>query len=100
MELILADLETINKRLQRVEKMARQKDKDAMFESDVLLKLKEGLEAETPARAMEFSEDQWKIVKGLQLLTSKPALYVANVEEDEIRNTADNEKVKKVNEYA
>lgn len=99
-ELILADLETVNKRYQRVEKMARQKDKEALFEYDILGKLKEGLEAETPARAMEFTEDQWKVVKELQLLTSKPTLYVANVEEDEIREPDSNENVQKVNEYA
>lgn len=100
MELILADLETVNKRYQRVEKMARQKDKEAMFEYDVLTKLKEGLETEIPARAMEFTEDQWKIVKELQLLTSKPVLYVANVEEGEIKNPDSNENVKKVKDYA
>ncbi|UOQ44770.1 redox-regulated ATPase YchF [Halobacillus salinarum] len=99
LELILADLETVSKRITRVAKMARQKDKEAVAEYNVLEKLQEALEAETPARAVEFSDDQQKIVKGLHLLTSKPILYVANVSEEEI-GEADNEKVKQIREFA
>ncbi|QAS52886.1 redox-regulated ATPase YchF [Halobacillus litoralis] len=99
LELILADLETVSKRMDRVAKMARQKDKDAVAEYAVLEKIKDALEAETPARAVEFSSDQQKIVKGLHLLTSKPILYVANVSEDEI-GEADNDKVKQIREFA
>lgn len=99
LELILADLETVSKRMDRVAKMARQKDKEAVAEYAVLEKLKEALEEETPARAVEFSSDQQKIVKGLHLLTSKPILYVANVSEDEI-GEADNDKVKQIREFA
>ncbi|WP_106495701.1 redox-regulated ATPase YchF [Lentibacillus sp. Marseille-P4043] len=100
LELILADLETVNKRYQRVEKLARQKDKEAVLEYDVLTKLKAGFEEEKPARALELTEDQWKIVKGLHLLTSKPTLYVANVSEDEVADTDGNEYVQKVRDYA
>ncbi|MFD2627351.1 redox-regulated ATPase YchF [Oceanobacillus kapialis] len=100
LELILADLETVNKRLQRVEKLARQKDKDAVAEQEVLAKLKDGLEEEKPARALEFSEDHWKIVKGLHLLTAKPTLYVANVSEEEVADPDSNENVQKVREFA
>ncbi|MYL50714.1 redox-regulated ATPase YchF [Halobacillus litoralis] len=99
LELILADLETVSKRMDRVAKMARQKDKEAVAEYAVLEKLKEALEEETPARAVEFSSDQEKIVKGLHLLTSKPILYVANVSEDEI-GEADNDRVKQIREFA
>ncbi|MYL59992.1 redox-regulated ATPase YchF [Virgibacillus halodenitrificans] len=100
LELILADLETVNKRLQRVEKLARQKDKEAVAEQTVLEKIKEGLEEEIPARALEYSEDQWKIVKGLHLLTSKPTLYVANVSEEEVADPEGNTYVQQVKEYA
>ena len=100
LELILADLETVNKRYQRVEKMARQKDKEALAELDVLSVLKEGLESEKPVRALDFTEDQEKIVKGLHLLTSKPMLYVANVSEDEVADPDANEYVQKVKDYA
>ena len=100
LELILADLETVNKRYQRVEKMARQKDKEALAEFSVLSILKDGLEEEKPVRALEFNEDQWKVVKGLHLLTSKPTLYVANVSEDEVADPYANEYVQKVKDYA
>ena len=49
---------------------------------------------------VEFTEEQQKIVKGYQLLTQKPVLYVANIGEDDIGNTEDNEYVKMVREYA
>ncbi|CDO04838.1 ribosome-binding ATPase YchF [Oceanobacillus picturae] len=100
LELILADLETVNKRSQRVEKLARQKDKEAVAEQEILVKLKAGLEEEKPARALDFSEDQWKIVKGLHLLTAKPTLYVANVSEEEVADPDGNENVQKVREFA
>lgn len=100
LELILSDLETVNKRYDKAEKLARQKDKDAVAEFKVMEKLKAGLEAETPARAIEFTDDQLKIVKGLHLLTSKPILYAANVSEDEIADPSSNENVQKVQEYA
>lgn len=100
LELILADLESVDKRITRVEKMARQKDKDAMVEFEVLSMIKEALEAEKPARTVEFTDEQKKIVKGLHLLTTKPVLYVANVSEDEVANPSDNQYVQKVREFA
>jgi hypothetical protein len=100
LELILADLETVTKRLQRVEKLARQKDKDALIEFDILSKLKDAFENEKPARSVEFTEEQLKTVKGLHLLTQKPILYVANVGEDELLEADENPHVKKVKEFA
>lgn len=100
LELILADLETVDKRIGRVEKIAKQKDKEAVAEYEVLSKLKAAFEAEKPARAVELTEDQQKIVKGFQLLTSKPVLYVANVGEDDIQDPSANPYVGKVREYA
>ncbi|MBW8350344.1 redox-regulated ATPase YchF [Bacillus sp. IITD106] len=100
LELILADLETVDKRIGRVEKMAKQKDKDAMFEYEILAKLKETFEAGKPARTIEFSEEQMKIVKGLHLLTSKQVLYAANVGEEDVADPSGNEYVKRVLEYA
>ncbi|QHS23820.1 redox-regulated ATPase YchF [Virgibacillus sp. MSP4-1] len=100
LELILADLETVTKRLTRVEKMARQKDKQALAEYDVLTKLKEAFEADKPARAIDFSEEEMKTVQQYHLLTIKPVLYVANVGEDEIQNPDANENLQAVKEYA
>jgi ribosome-binding ATPase len=100
LELILADMESVEKRFGRVEKLARQKDKDAMVEVEVLNLLREAFEAEKPARSVEFTEEQLKIAKGLHLLTIKPVLYVANVSEEDIANPSDNEYVQKVREFA
>ncbi|MBM7609491.1 GTP-binding protein YchF [Lysinibacillus composti] len=100
LELILADLESVEKRVQRVSKMAKQKDKEALVEEPILLKLKEALEAEKPARSVELSDDELKVIKGLHLLTIKPMLYVANVSEDEVAEADENEYVKQVREYA
>src|SRR5699024_3016006 len=100
-ELILDDLEKINKRFDRVEKLAKQKDKDTIIEYDALVKLKKGLEEQDkPARAISFTEEEQKVVKGLHLLTSKPILYVANVSEDDVADSDSNEYVQKVREYA
>lgn len=100
LELILADLETVDKRIERVGKMAKQKDKDAMFEHEILTMLKEAFEADKSARTVEFTEEQMKVVKGLHLLTIKPMLYVANVSEEEVANPTDNEYVQRVRDYA
>ncbi len=100
LELILADMESVEKRLQRVSKMAKQKDKEALIEEPVLLKVKEALEAEKPARAADLSEDEMKVIKGLHLLTIKPMLYVANVSEDEVADPVNNKYLKMVQEYA
>lgn len=100
LELILADMETVTKRMQRVEKLTRQKDKEAVAEFEVLSKLNVAFENEKPARSVSFTDDQEKIVKGLHLLTSKPILYVANVGEDELLEADTNPYVNKVNEFA
>lgn len=99
MELVLADLESVEKRLPKAEKMAKQKDKDAVNEARILARIKEALEEGNPVRSLEFNDDDQKFVNQAQLLTSKEMLYIANVGEDEIGD-ADNEKVKLIREYA
>ncbi|HEY4552195.1 MAG TPA: redox-regulated ATPase YchF [Bacillaceae bacterium] len=100
LELILADLESVDKRIGRVEKLAKQKEKDAVAEFEVLSLLKEAFESDKPARTLEFNEEQTKYVKGLHLLTSKPVLYVANVGEEDVADPSGNEYVQKVREFA
>jgi len=100
LELLLADLETVNRRYERAEKLARQKDKEAVQEFNVIQKLKDGLEEEIPARAIELNEDEALIAKQLHLLTAKPILYVANVGEDEIMDVDNNEYVQAVRDFA
>lgn len=100
LELILADLETVEKRIGRVEKLSKQKDKDAVAEFNVLVKLRDAFENDKPARAVEFSEDEEKIVRNLFLLTRKPVLYVANVSEEDVSSPDDNKYVQQVREFA
>lgn len=100
LELILADLETVDKRLERVAKLAKQKDKDSVYEQEILVRIKEALENEKPARAIEFTPEEMNVVRFLHLLTIKPMLYVANVGEDDIMDPSDNEYVTRVREFA
>lgn len=99
MELVLADLESVEKRLPKIEKMARQKDKTAEMELRILLKIKETLEEGKPVRSIEFNDEDQKWVNQAQLLTSKKMLYIANVGEDEIGDE-ENDKVKAIRDYA
>ena len=97
LELVFADLETVNKRLDRAKKLLKG-DKSYQSEIDLLEKVKETLEQGKPARILNLSEEEKEIIKDSFLLTMKPILYVANVSENEI--SEDNEYVKKVREYA
>lgn len=99
MELVLADLESVEKRLPRIEKMAPQKDKTAEMEMRILTRIKEALENGDPVRSLDFNEEDQRYVNQAQLLTSKKMLYIANVGEDEIGDE-DNDKVKAIREYA
>ena len=83
-ELQFRDLESVDKRIQRVEKIAKTGDAKAKAELEVLKAFKTHLEAGKNARALEMDKDKRAIVKELQLLTDKPIIYVANVEEEAI----------------
>src|SRR5690625_2230531 len=81
-ELQLKDLDSVEKKLDRVQRAARTGDKDAQKEAEVLNIVKQGLESGISVRAIEISkEDRKDFVKPLQLLTDKPVLYVCNVDE-------------------
>ena len=84
MELAIADLDSVNKRYAKVEKVARTQtnDKEAQAEFKVLQKIKPVLEDGGMVRSIDFDKDEQKIIKGLFLLTSKPVLYVANIAEE------------------
>ncbi|MGM9907542.1 redox-regulated ATPase YchF [Limosilactobacillus sp.] len=84
LELVMADLDAVNKRLSKVQRAAKGRDKDALAELAVLNKIKPVLEDGKSVRSIDFSDDEKKIVKGLFLLTSKPVLYVANISEDDM----------------
>ncbi len=82
LELGIADLDSVNKRLGKVQRAAKGSDKEAKAELAVLEKIKPVLEDGGSVRSIDFDEDEQKIVKGLFLLTSKPVLYVANIAEE------------------
>ena len=99
-ELCLADLESVEKRKQRIEKIAKSGDKDARAELPLLDLIIEGLGEAKPVRAQGLNEDELEMIKELTLLTAKPSLFVANVSEDEVADYSANEHVKRVEEYA
>ena len=87
-ELALADLESVEKALQRAERSAKTGDKDARARVEVLSRVREGLDAGRPARALGLSDEDRAVVRDLFLLTLKPVMYVANVLEDGFRDNA------------
>jgi len=83
MELQLKDLESVEKKLDKVKRAAKTGNKEAQKEADVLNTLKEGLEAGTSVRAISVADDLYTdFVKPLQLITDKPVMYVCNVDEE------------------
>lgn len=99
-ELILADLETIEKRMAKTGKVAKTKNSEAVAEMEVLTLLKEQLENNVMANAIEFTKEQESIVRNLFLLTRKKMLYVANIGEDQVANPEANPYLKAVKALA
>lgn len=99
LELIFADIETVNKRLDKARKNLKA-DKKYQEEIDLLEKIKENLESGISARAIDFNEEEQVLVKDMFLLTTKPILYIVNVSEGQLENSENDEMVKKVKEYA
>ena len=83
-ELALADLDTVEKRLARVEKQAKSGDRKMKEEADFYLRLKSALEQGKPARGVAENDDERLVLRDCHLLTDKPVLYVANVAEDDL----------------
>ncbi len=99
LELIFADIETLEKRLDKAKKMLKA-DKKYQAEIDLIEKIKKVLEAGMPARSIDFTEEEQEIVKDMFLLTSKKVIYVANISEDQLQNSENDENVLKVKQYA
>jgi len=99
LELIFADIESLEKRLDKAQKMLKS-DKKYQFEIDLIKRIKETLEQGKPARSLNYTDEEKELVKDMFLLTSKPILYITNVSEDELTNPESNEHVRKVQEYA
>ncbi len=97
-ELVLSDLQIIDNRIERIGKKAlTTKDKEALIEYELMLKIKEGLEKNIPARFLEYTEEELKIIKPFNLITLKPFIYVANIKEEDLN--VDNNYVKELKEY-
>lgn len=99
LELIFADIETVQKRLEKAKKMLKA-DKKYQIEIDLLEKISENLEKSIPARNLEYNDEEKEILKDMFLLTSKPVIYIANVSEEQIENVENDENFKRVKEYA
>lgn len=83
-ELLLADLETLANTLPKSERAARGGDKEAKLRVEVIKRCDAHANEENPLRTLEFTPDEQKIVRGLGLMTAKPILYIANVDEDDV----------------
>ena len=100
LELIFADLEIINSRIEKIEKKAvTTKDKDALLELSVLKKCKKSLEENVPLRRLSFEKEELEAIKSFNFITLKPIIYAANVSEEDA-SVGYNEYTNKVKEYA
>lgn len=101
LELILADLQTVENRLSKVERKAvTNKDKDAIAEVALLKKIQEALIEGKPARSVELDKDELFALKAFNFLTIKPMIYIANMSDEEIADPDQNLYYQKVKEFA
>lgn len=100
LELIFADLSTVENRVARLGKKAKSGDKDAVIEAELLERLKAALEAEQPARSLDFTKEEMVFVRQWSLLTMKPLIYVANLGEEDLEDPTSNEFYNTLVEYA
>ncbi len=100
MELVLADLETMEKRLERTRKMMKTHDKKYEAELKVLERIQEALDSGRPVRSVRFEPEEQALLKDANFLTAKPVLYVANVSEDDLPDAKGNPLVEEVRKVA
>ena len=99
-ELIISDLDIIENSILRIEKKAKTtKEKDVVAEYNLLVRIKEALNKNIPARFLEYTSDELAMIKAFNLITLKPFIYVANIKESEI-SFKENKYVEIVKEYA
>ncbi|MCI6277783.1 MAG: redox-regulated ATPase YchF [Clostridium sp.] len=101
LELILSDLEVLDRRMEKALKLVRSGDKKAKEEYALMERIKNHLESEKPVRTLEATEEEQEFIKSLFLITSKSVLYVSNISEDDlVSGNLENEYVKIVKDYA
>ncbi|WP_295360513.1 redox-regulated ATPase YchF [uncultured Pseudoramibacter sp.] len=96
LELIFADLEMIDRRIDKTTRAAKG-SKEAKRQLEILQRVKASLEAQKKPDPSDYSEDEWKWVSSLQMICTKPIFYIANVSEDDL--SEDNDYVKKLRDY-
>jgi len=99
LELIFADIESVDKKIERITRNVKAGEKSAIIEMQVLQKIRETLIKGEPSRLAPLSEDEFMLSESFFLLTSKPVIYVANISENELGKD-DNEYVQKVKNFA
>ncbi|CAG7634629.1 Ribosome-binding ATPase YchF [Paenibacillus solanacearum] len=100
LELILADVDSVDKRIDRSRKNMKGGDKKYAQEVECLERVKEALYNDKPARSVDLSDEEKMLIRDLHLLTMKPVLYAANVSEAEVASAEGNPFVQRVREYA
>ncbi|MCD8028850.1 MAG: redox-regulated ATPase YchF [Erysipelotrichaceae bacterium] len=100
LELVFADLETVERRIGKIDKKAKSGDKEAKVEMAVLLPIKEALEAGKMARTVDLTNDELDIVRQYTLLTMKPLIYVANLGEEDLEDPTSNPHYMALKDYA
>lgn len=100
LELILADLQVVENRIEKTARKAAMKDKEAKEEHDVLVKIQAILLANKPIRSLELTEQEQQLIRGYHFITQKPVIYVANIDESDISDPAANPFYMEVKNYA
>jgi len=99
-ELVLADLEALRRRREKISKDVKGGDKHALAESHILDKIEPHLNAGKPAATLHFAKEEWELARNCFLLTAKPTIFAANVKESELAGADANSNIAKVREFA
>lgn len=100
LELIFADLESVEKRIARIQKKAKSGEKEAKEEYAILIKIKDSLEKNQPVRTLTFTKEELTYVNQYSLLTIKPIIYIANIGELDLEDPSQNPYYQQLVEYA
>ncbi len=99
-ELVLADMEALRRRREKISKELKSADKHAVAESHVLDRIEPHLNAGKPAATLHFAKEEWELARNCFLLTARPTIFAANVKENELAAADTNPHIAKVREYA
>lgn len=98
-ELYIADLEQIERRLLRLNRMVKQGDKESIIEHEILNKIKDAIVNDIDPKTLDLTKENLKVLKNFSLLSLKPEIYVANVADTDLNNPMENPYFKNLNEY-